>query len=283
MDLRKANRLTLAETLHHHGRCLVLIARQSFLVMLTNRLRFYTGIITYVTYVAVYAAIWKAVFSSPQSAGRFAEFDGYHAVLTYIAIGWLARSFLFNNLDRDLSELISSGQVLTRCMRPISLHSQMIASALGECLFRALCFAPWIAIVLFTFFGVQGPDGPLALIGFAVACAMAALIFAEINYLVGLVAFRTESVQGVMRAKIFLVEILSGLLIPFSYFPDWLRTAANWTPFPTLTSTPSRIYGGQIAGFAILESLALSLFWCVVLVAFSHWLTKRATRQVDVG
>lgn len=275
--------MTALDAIRHQTRCLLLIARQSFLVMLTNRLRFYTGIITYVTYVAVYAAIWKAVFSSPQSAGRFAEFDGYGAVMTYIAIGWLARSFLFNNLDRDLSELIASGQVLTRCMRPISLHSQMIASALGECAFRAACFAPWIAVVLFAFFGVRAPAGPEAIAGFAIACAMAALIFAEINYLIGLVAFRTESVQGVMRAKIFLVEILSGLLIPFSYFPDWLRTAANWTPFPTLTSTPSRIYGGQVRGVEILESLAVSLAWCVILVVISHLVTKRATRQVDVG
>lgn len=283
MDLRKAPRLTPFGILSHVTRCALLIARQSFLVMLTNRLRFYTGIITYITYVAVYASIWRAVFDSPQSAGRFAEFEDYDAVMTYIAIGWLSRSFLFNNLDRDLSELILSGQVLTRCMRPISLHTQMLASALGECAFRASCFAPWIALILYTCFGVGGPASVPAFLGFSVGCVFGAVVFAEINYLVGLVAFRTESIQGVMRAKIFLVEILSGLLIPFSYFPDWLRIAASWTPFPTLTSIPGRIYGGQIAGAEIFSALGISFVWCVGLAVLSHWITRRVTRQVDVG
>ena len=36
-------------------------ARVAFLSMLTYRLRFYTGIVTYLIYVVVYTSIWKAV------------------------------------------------------------------------------------------------------------------------------------------------------------------------------------------------------------------------------
>ncbi len=259
------------------------VARQSFLVMLTNRLRFYTGVVTYLIYVIVYAAIWKAVYQSPRSQASLTEFPTYQALFSYVAIGWLARSFLFNNIDRDLADLIASGEVISRCMRPVSLHLQMIATAVGESLFRLVCFSPIIGFCLYAFFGVSPPANGMAVLGFVASLTLAVFIFAETNYLVGLIAFRTESVQGIIRAKMFLVEILSGLLVPLSYFPGWLRSIAVWTPFPTMTSIPNRIYIGHVKGLEILEVLVVPFAWCVVLAIISATSTKVLTKHLNVA
>ncbi len=280
MHTRQENRLSFESVVPYPVRAFVAIARQSFLVMLTNRLRFYTGVVTYLVYVAVYAAIWKAVYSTTGSRASLSEFVDYQSLFTYIAIGWLTRSFLFNNIDRDMADMIASGDVIARCIRPISLHAQMIGNAIGECFFRLVCFSPILGFVLFALFGVSPPKDGFAFWIFVPSVACAAVVFAEVNYLVGLIAFKTEAVQGVIRAKIFLIEILSGLLVPFSYLPEWLQRVASLTPFPTLTSTPTRIYVGQLRGLEAIEAVAVSALWCLVLVAVSRFLTKRLSHQL---
>jgi ABC-2 type transport system permease protein len=279
MDAQQETSMSALAGLAHRVSVFVAIARQSFLVMLNNRLRFYTGVLTYLVYIVVYASIWRAVYAIPRGEAALADFRDYTELFTYIAVGWLARSFLFNNLDRDLSDLILSGDVTARCMRPVGLHLQMVAAAFGECLFRAICFTPLIALVLVIFYDIAPPKDVLAASLFAISLLLGVFVLAETNYLVGLIAFRTESIQGIIRAKQFLLEMLSGLLVPFSYFPDWVKAIAHCTPFPALTAIPNRIYIGKVEGLDALPLLGFSLAWCIGLATAAQFLTRRAERE----
>jgi ABC-type uncharacterized transport system permease subunit len=79
-------------------------ARVGFINTLAYRLRYYTGIVTYFIYVSVYYFIWKAIYAHSTSIEGF---DFTH-LLTYIGVGWIIRSFYFNNIDQDLSPTRSS-------------------------------------------------------------------------------------------------------------------------------------------------------------------------------
>ena len=256
--------------------------RVSFLSMLAYRLRFYTGIVTYLIYVTVYTAIWRAVYAQPESRGALAEFPDYDTLFTYFAIGWMARSFSFNNVDRDVADLVESGHIASRVARPVSLHVQMIAASLGQTLFRLTCFSPLIGVALVLVFDLKPPASPLAFLLFVVSLALGVLVLAEVNFLIGLLAFRTRSIQGIMRAKSYLLELLSGLLIPLSYFPDVLERIAMATPFPTLTSIPNRLYLGLATGPDAWRSLAISAGWVVVLVLAGHFVGRAASRSLTV-
>lgn len=257
-------------------------ARVAFLSMLTYRLRFYTGIVTYLIYVVVYTSIWKAVHANPESSAALREFGSFRTLFTYFAIGWLARSFCFNNIDRDLAEMVETGQVAGRIARPVSLHFQLVSSALGEALFRLVCFSPLIAAALFLCFDMEPPASAGALGCFALALLFAVLILAEVNFLVGLLSFWTQSIQGIMRAKQFLIELLSGLLIPLSYFPAAVQRVAQWTPFPTLTSTPNRLYLGLLGGREAAIALLTSFAWWVALAGAARLLGRAATKSLTI-
>lgn len=256
--------------------------RISFLSMLAYRLRFYTGIVTYLIYVAIYTSIWSAIYSDPNSRGALAQFGSYDMLFTYFAIGWLARSFCYNNVDRDLAELVQSGHIASRVARPVSLHMQMLAAALGQTLFRLLFFSPLIGVALVLIYDLLPPASVESFLLFLLSLLLGIVILAELNFLVGLISFRTKSIQGIAHAKQTLLELLSGLLVPLSYFPEWIRIVALWTPFPSLTSTPNRLYLGLSTGAEAYQALGLSLAWCVGLFVAAHFVGRAATRSLTV-
>ncbi|MBK6939397.1 MAG: ABC-2 family transporter protein [Planctomycetes bacterium] len=258
------------------------LIRISFVANLAYRLRFYTGVISYLIYVLVYTSIWKAVYATGAAGGPLAEFQSFEALFTYFAVGWLARSFCFNNVDRTLTELVESGHIAARVARPVSLHLQMLCEAIGEAAFRAAFFSPILLTVLVVFFGFQPPASLGCLLAFLASLVLSIVVMAELNFLVGLTAFKTQSTWGIMRAKQYLIELLSGLLIPLSYFPDVLRTIAYCTPFPVLTSIPNRLYLGLVTGAEAWASLGVSAAWAVGLFVVAIVCDRAVSKSLQV-
>jgi ABC-2 type transport system permease protein len=237
------------------------IARASFLAMLAYRVRFYMGIVNYVIYVAVYSFLWRAVFAH-QEAGSV---DGYALgeMLTYVAVGWMARSLYFNTVDHDLAESVLEGRVASDLLRPLSFLGRHVFHALGETLFRALFFAPPVALAVALLFPVAGPASPRALAFSLASVALSIFVLAGVNFLVGLLAFRLRSIQGVLRAKGYALDFLSGLLMPVPLFPQWLQSVSVFLPFQQIAYAPLRLYLWKVKDSEALVVLAVQGAWAI--------------------
>ena len=112
---------------------------------------------------------------------------------------------------------------------------------------------------------------------------MSFFIVAAINFSVGTFAIRLKSILGLLRAKYFLLELFSGLLIPISFFPQIFQDVFSFLPFQYISYVPVLIYLGKISGVGILQSLAIQIVWFFVLVvlgsALWQWSTKKITIQ----
>src|SRR5579863_5961388 len=93
------------DSILRHVRVFAQFMRVGFVNTLAYRLRYYTGIVTYFIYVAVYYFIWKAIFAHGE---RIEGFD-FNQILTYVAVGWIIRSFYFNNIDQDMAQQVLEG------------------------------------------------------------------------------------------------------------------------------------------------------------------------------
>ena len=109
----------------------------TFQKMLAYRLRYYTGIVSYLIYVAINYFIWKAVFADRAPGDLI---DGYDlaGMTTYVAVGWIARSFYFNNVDREIGDQVQKGEIALALARPVSYQGTVLAGAIGEGTFRFL-------------------------------------------------------------------------------------------------------------------------------------------------
>ncbi|MBI3209007.1 MAG: ABC-2 family transporter protein [Candidatus Solibacter usitatus] len=261
-----------------NARALFAFARMGFLDMLAYRVRYYTGVINYFINVTVYYFIWKAVFSANPGYGGFRMEE----MITYVAVGWIIRSFYFNNIDWDLSISIQEGKIAMEMMRPVSLPLSYIGRAMGEAAFRAILLAIPVSIVLAIVFPILPPKSPAHLGLFFLSLLGSVLIVASLNFLVGSCALVLISIQGLLRFKFWMQELLSGLLVPLALFPAPLRAVSSWLPFEHIGYTPMMIYLGKTSFAQVRSTLMLELCWVVGLLFAGVWVWNRLSRAITI-
>jgi viologen exporter family transport system permease protein len=253
-------------------------SRIGFLDMLAFRLRYYTGVINYFINVTVYYFIWKAIFAAtPDFAGfRFDE------MITYVAVGWIIRSMYFNNIDWDMSSDILEGKISMLMLKPVHLPLTYIGRAIGEAAFRLILLSTPTALVISLIFPVNPPRDAAHFAAFLASLAGSVLLVSSVNFIVGSCAVKLKSIQGLLRAKFWMQELLSGLLAPMSLFPAPVREISRWLPFEHIGYTPMMIYLGKMSWAETGRALALELGWIVVLLWFGSWFWDRMSRQITI-
>ncbi len=253
-------------------------ARIGFMNMLAYRARYYVGVLTYLFNVAVYFFIWRAVFRHADTVGGLT----LQQMITYVAVGWAIRSFYFNEIDRDLATQVQEGRLAMSLIRPVDFQTVMIADAAGQSAFRAVLFTIPISFVLALLFPLKPPSSVAAGAFFLVSAILSFFLVAALNFLVGLVAIRSKSILGILRAKYLVFELLSGLLIPTTLFPEPLRTILIWSPFPHINFTPATLYLGKAAGLGAARLLALQAGWTLALLALGQWAWRRSRLRITI-
>lgn len=238
------------------------LIRIRFLMMLAYRVNYYSGIIIYAINIGAYYFTWRAIYGDAETLGGFTVGQ----MTTYIAISWMARAFYFNNLDREIANEIRDGSVAVQLTRPYNYLLVKMMQGLGEGLFRLTLFMAPGMVVVTLLFPVELPTDPLRWALFFVMIWFSFLINSQLNILTGLFAFFVENNEGLMRMKRVSVDLLSGVLIPISFFPQWAESLIGWTPFPAITYLPSSVFTGRIVGAQALEALLVQVVWCAALV-----------------
>jgi ABC-2 type transport system permease protein len=252
--------------------------RVGFVNALAYRLRYFTGIVTYFIYVSVYYFIWKAIYEhSPSIEG----FDFSH-LLTYVAVGWIIRSFYFSNIDQEIAYQVMEGRLAMDLIKPVNLQLMYVARAAGESVFRLGMLTAPTAVVLFLVFPLRGAASIPHGAAFVASVLLSFLIVAAINFVVGTFALRLKSILGLLRAKFFLLELFSGLLLPISFFPQVFQKIFSVLPFEYISYVPLLIYLGKLKGTEVLRALLLQLFWVAVLLALGDGMWRWSSRKITI-
>jgi ABC-2 type transport system permease protein len=253
-------------------------ARVGFLNMLAFRLRYYTGVITYFINVSVYYFIWKAVYTHDSEYGGL----GFAEMITYVAVGWIIRSLYFNNIDSEMASDVLEGKIAMVMIKPVSIQWSYIARALGESAFRLLMLTAPTALVIGLIFPVEPPASPFHFAAFLAAVLFSVLIVAGLNFAVGSCAVSLKSILGLLRAKFWMQELLSGLLVPITLFPSPFREISSLLPFQHIGFTPMMIYLGRMSAGEMTRAFVLELLWVIALVAFGAWLWRTLSRKITI-
>ena len=254
------------------------LARIGFINILAYRLRYYMGVVTYFINVAVYYFIWRAIYE------HSAEIQGFrlNQMLTYVAIWWMIRSFYFNNIDHDLAVDVMEGKITMDLIKPVDFQTMHIARAAGESFFRLFMLTLPAGLLIGLVFPVQPPVSVAHFVLFFVSVVLAFFIVAALNFLVGVCAVRLKSILGLLRAKYFLLELLSGLLLPMSFFPKPLQRIFDWLPFQHISYSPLLIYLGKVNGAEITRILSLQLAWIVILLLLGQGWWRLSRRKITI-
>jgi len=268
-----------AAALPYRLRSCLEFSRIGFVNTLAFRLRYYTGIITYLINVTVYYFIWKALYATDPN---FAAGFNFGEMVTYVAVGWVIRSVYFNNIDQNMSSEILEGSVSLSLLKPVSMQTMQIGRSLGEAAFRLVMLTLPASLVISLVFPVQAPASVFHFAMFLVSLAGSVLLTGALNFIVGTFAVRMKSILGLLRAKYYVQELLSGLLVPMTMFPPAMETVFAMLPFQHIAYTPLRIYLGKLNGAGIAEVLAVQYLWVVTMMLFGSWFWNVMARKITI-
>jgi ABC-2 type transport system permease protein len=256
--------------------------RMKFLMMLAYRVNFYSGILIYTVNIGAYYFLWNAIYANSNLS--WARMGGMTAVqmTTYIAISWMARAFYFNNLDREIAEEIRDGSVAVQLLRPYHYLVMKLMQAFGEGLFRFLFFMIPGMIVAVLLFPVRLPRDGAAWGWFLLSLLLSFLLNSMLNLLTGLSTFVIYNNQGLIRAKRILVDLLSGLFLPISYYPGWAQSILRHLPFQGISYLPNLLFTGILRGHQAWTAVLEQCGWIIAFAVLLYVGWKKAAHSLTV-
>jgi ABC-2 type transport system permease protein len=247
-------------------------------MMLAYRVNYYSGIVIYAINIGAYYFMWKAIYGKAETLGGFTVIQ----ITTYVAVSWMARAFFFNNLDREISNEIRDGSVAVQMTRPINYLMVKMMQGFGEGLFRLGLFMVPGMIIVSLIFPIHLPADPARWALFFVMIWFSFLINSQLNILTGLFAFFVENNEGLMRMKRVAVDLLSGVIVPISFFPLWTKGLFAWLPFQAITYLPSSVFTGRLNGADAVQALIVQIVWFVALILPILWMWRGARKRLFV-
>lgn len=92
------------------------------------------------------------------------------------------------------------------------------------------------------------------------------LINTQVNLLTGLLTFFMFRNDGMIRAKRVIVDLMSGLVLPISFFPGWAQTLMGFLPFQAINYYPSLIFTGATSAARAWQLIGFQVIWMAVIL-----------------
>lgn len=218
--------------------------------------------------------LWSSVASSDLSkAGSSLSI----LITYYLAISFL-QLFATEDTAWQVTDNIENGNLVNFLLRPLNVFFYFFFVSLGFRLGRALILLPvyMLAFFLFSHYGFLSGIGFLYFIPFF---ALSFFLSFLIHFVLGCVAFFTESAWGFILAWIFLGGFLGGRLMPVSFFPLWLRYISDYLPFQYLYYIPAAVLTGDFS--RLFFWFALMFLWCGIFFSVAIGLWRYGTGKFE--
>lgn len=257
------------------------IAWRSFRRYSTYRAAMAAGCFTNTVFGVILTFCYLALWEARPGVGGY---DTQQAV-TYVWLGQalLATVIIFGGgADDDLAERVRTGDIAIDLYRPADLQGWWLAADLGRAAYMTLGrgLPPTVFAVLV--FHIELPKDPLVWVAFTVSVLLAVVVSFAIRFMVALSGFWLLDSRGVQTLAGTLAMFMSGMLLPLTVFPPWLRDVAQVLPWSAMRQVPSDVYLGQHHGLGMLGALGFQAFWAAVLLGAGRVLMAFATRKVVV-
>jgi ABC-2 type transport system permease protein len=224
--------------------------------------------------------VWRVLLGGGSSTASVGGFDWPH-MRSYLLVAFASGALVGTFVDFRMSYRIQSGLVALDLVKPVDYQRARLWETIGGVWIEVAVVAVVSAVSMVLSGPPDLPPAPeLAL--FAASMVLLVPLKFIVVYLSTLTCFWTQNFVGVLWARQAITGLLSGALVPLAYFPGWLATAAQWSPFAGLTSTPALIFVGQASGRHALLLVAAQLAWAVLLWYAARALFDRALRRLTV-
>lgn len=222
--------------------------------------------------------VWGAIFGQRDVVGGFT----LQSMLTYYVVSsFLSQLDISDGVSGEISARIRDGTFSKYMVIPTRPLGHFMAQNFGAAgmylIFNLIAAFLWVIVfrIEFTMAG-----DPWQLAGAALMVAMGLVFMVQLNFCVGIMAFKYQDVGIFRMIQGNLVSLITGTLVPLALLPEGIVSAMRLFPFYYVTYLPSMLIIGRGA-----EELGAGLLilaaWMGVLAALCPLLYGRLRGKYD--
>ncbi len=196
------------------------------------------SIISTIIFISISYFMWSAVYSTNSSYFT----TNLSSMITYVVIITIINFLVSCNIESDLGNRVISGNISIDLIRPINFFSYLLYKKIGNIVFNIIfSILPLVIIAIFVF-KINTNIEVETLFYFIISIIITFFLVYIFEFIVGLASFFTNQIFGVSLLKSALVNILAGITIPLSYYPESLKYILFNLPFQAMYYIPVGIY-----------------------------------------
>lgn len=251
-----------------------LIFRLSILDLFEYRFDFVMHTAKYAFMVLMMSLVWLAVQKAqglPASAGR--------ELIAYFILAAILYS-LSNFHTYYIEEDIKLGQLSKFLLKPVSYFYYYLVFQLGHVVMETILKLSVLGLVLVVWgFSFQFS---LPILGLVLAF-LPVVFWCAFNLfsIVSLLTFWLTEAWALRWALSIIFRLLSGMLVPISFFPEFWQQTLYFLPFEHFAYTPIQLLQNKLSFTAGLQALLILVSWTIVLHAVRTLIWRRGIKSYE--
>jgi ABC-2 type transport system permease protein len=242
-----------------------LIFQRQILLLLRQPVWVFVGVFQPVMYLLLFAPLLRPALGAASDAEAYRIF--VPGLLVLLAIfGGLFQGF-------GLIAELRAGVIERSRVTPVSRISLLLGRSLRDVV--SLLAQAGIITLLALLFGLRVFLGHL-LLAFLLL-ALISLMTSAVSYGVALKVKSEDALAPLMNTVAQPVLLLSGILLPMTLAPAWLRAVADWNPFSWAVDGTRALFAGDFGNDKIWQGL---LIIAVLMVLAVVWAAREFARSV---
>jgi ABC-2 type transport system permease protein len=251
-------------------------ATKAFAREATYRFSVFTEIASLVVRVYLLRSLWTALYARNAAPPDMP----LHVMITYASVALLMSLILEVDGTRLIRERVREGSIATDLMKPISLPLFFFSDGFGQTLLHATLVVPALLSALLLV-RIDVPSIPV-LGAFMLTFVLGYLLNFFMNFLMNVVAFWTMETFALQLMVRWCSDLLSGQILPLTFFPGLLGSVVRALPFAAIYWTPLRIYIGELPQSQWGTAVVTQLVWIFVFMGISYVVWCAAQRRIVV-
>ncbi len=245
--------------------------------------RFYLYILRKFLGMFIYYYLWMAIYASA-SSGQLGGFTRSEMIL-YVFLSYTISDLVMIGISSEIGKDVLDGSVAMNLIKPINYRLYLTFKSLGVMIYRIVVPSVfiWAGLEIYKVTALGMPVSSPAQIGPALlSILLSFFIYVFFDYCFGMLAFVTTYIFGMTIIKNAALNLLTGRLIPISFFPAVVQEIFSFLPFTAMTYVPVMIWMGKYSGTEALYQLGKQALWVVLLYLLGSFLWKKIEKRIVI-
>ena len=225
--------------------------------------------------------LWLAIYGS--SNDSVIKGFSVNEMMVYVVLSFVTSAITQADLVSAIYREVKDGSIAAYLIKPIDYGKRMFFENLGTLIYNYICvFLLGFSIVLFLTFKYNIKLTVASVVLYFVSSSLGFLVNFFFGYSFGLLAFKITNMWGMSQIVQAIFQLLSGALIPLTFFPGIIQKLLNFLPFKSIIYAPCMIYLGKFSNSEIIFVLAVQIIWVIILYFISKAIWNALIKQLTI-